>query len=359
MNFVEEINKICKCEVKHQYIEYNQYQIKSTNFTLTESDIETYNNILKLIYACNFNLIIRTASGAISNANQAKYHNSFAYDIRVSTSRISTTVLVGPNTYNFVIGKPKKYRVIEPLHAWNTFVDICKDYGVYIDNYRITPEQGKELAKDIPAPYISMKYKMSKDDKPLENVHHIDIHSSYPSGLIDLYPEFRKPIEYIYNKRKDDNEVYKAILNYTISGCTMSKYYPWYRKWTHIAKYVREYNNKKIEYLSWLLEINGREVIGYNTDGIWYRGEVFHSLIDDEGPNIGQWSNDHINCLFRSKSTGAYEFIENGEYNAVIRGLLDLDQIEPDRKKWKWGDIYSSEIKEYEFNETTGLIEKI
>lgn len=81
-------------------------------------------------------------------------------------------------------------------------------------------------------------------------------------------------------------------------------------------------------------------VISYNTDGIWYQGAVYHG--DGEGDDLGQWHNDHVNCRFRAKSAGSYEFIENGSYFPVVRGKTRLDDLIP-RDKWQWGDIYQNE----------------
>ena len=92
---------------------------------------------------------------------------------------------------------------------------------------------------------------------------------------------------------------------------------------------------------------SGRIVISYNTDGVWYDGEIYHG--EGEGPNLGQWSNDHVNCMFRAKSAGAYEFIEDGKYYPVVRGQTTLDAIKP-RSSWEWGDIYKSTSLQYYYN---------
>ena len=85
---------------------------------------------------------------------------------------------------------------------------------------------------------------------------------------------------------------------------------------------------------------NGRHLILTNVDGIWYTGDIYHG--DGEGDKLGQWSNDHMNCTCRAKSAGAYEYIENGEYHAVVRGSTNLDKIKP-RDQWVWGDIYNED----------------
>ena len=68
------------------------------------------------------------------------------------------------------------------------------------------------------------------------------------------------------------------------------------------------------------LKDSGRMVLAYNTDGIWYCGEIYHG--EGEGNGLGQWSNDHTNCTIRFKSAGSYEYIENGKYRISGRNKL-------------------------------------
>ena len=92
-----------------------------------------------------------------------------------------------------------------------------------------------------------------------------------------------------------------------------------------------------------------------NVDGIWYQGEIYHD--EDEGPNIGQWANDHINCKWRAKSSGSYEFIEDGKYYPVVQGCTGYDCVKP-RTEWEWGDIYKTGKQlVYYFKDGVGLIE--
>ena len=360
--FEQKLNNIIDLEVKVQNNSYNQYQIQPTYLTLSPEGVDKWNRVVDLIHTYKFNTIIRTKSGAIANNLKASLVNCYAYDIRKSTSRISLTIIWSEHTYNIVIGRPIDTRPIAPIKAWNIFLEICKKHGIDFNDYKISKEEGKAITdemKDNTKPFIDMKYEMKLEDKFLDNVHHLDLRSSYPSGLIKMYPEFRPVIEEIYNNRKTDKEnsdYYKAILNYVISGCTMSKYRPWYRQWAHIAKFVREFNNERIKKLDWLLFISGREVIGHNTDGIWYRGEIYHG--PDEGEDLLQWHNDHVNCLFRSKSAGAYEYIEDDQFNVVMRGFTTLDMTKP-RNKWEPGDIFKTGIKEYIYDEESEKLNEV
>ena len=98
-------------------------------------------------------------------------------------------------------------------------------------------------------------------------------------------------------------------------------------------------NNNKIRKLSEDLIKSGRTILLYNTDGIWYTGDIYHG--ENEGPDLGQWRNDHTDCILRIKSAGAYEFIEDKVYHPVVRGYTNLDKLK-DRSQWEWGDIFNA-----------------
>ena len=104
-----------------------------------------------------------------------------------------------------------------------------------------------------------------------------------------------------------------------------------------------------IEELAQKLTDSGRMPLLWNVDGLWYLGDEYHG--DGEGSELGQWENDHVNCRFRAKTRGAYEYIENGVYTPVIRGVPnDI------KKNWSWGDIFEKhETWQYGFDEAKGV----
>ena len=121
--------------------------------------------------------------------------------------------------------------------------------------------------------------------------------------------------------------------------------------WSPLSKDAIEDNNIRLLNVATKVNESGRKVLLFNTDGFWYQGEIFHD--EGEGEDIGQWHNDHINCRFRAKSDGAYEFIEDGDYYPVIRGI-------PNESKgdWEWGDIYTekAETIDYLYFEGKGIV---
>ena len=106
-----------------------------------------------------------------------------------------------------------------------------------------------------------------------------------------------------------------------------------------------DYNNKRLEELTQALLENGFMILSYNTDGIWYthpEGKVYHD--SEEGKELGQWKNDHINCKFQAQSCAAYHFIENDKCTTVLSGMTRLDRVKP-REEWAWDDLYSKDTK--------------
>lgn len=330
---------------------YNQYSATPKEYKFDKESIDEFNKIYQFLLESDLNTITRTPSGGIK---KGFLRNNYAWDIKRSSIGARITVIMGGYVYVFKIGafSTKKDAGVYPSAAFKIFKAECEDNGIDLDTYKIP--NGKEVKDTIEAPLILMLNHMSQNDKPLNNVHHIDFHNSYPAGLANTHPEFRPVIEKFYNLRKTDPK-YKAVLNYTIGWMqSYNEEKKRYAEWAQLSKDAITDNNNRIMELNMRLITSGRTILGFNTDGIWYQGDIYHG--EGEGDKLGEWSNDHINCLFRSKSNGAYEFIENGQYNAVVRGNTSFDAIEPDRSKWTWGDIYKSNVLTYTFDEKIGVV---
>lgn len=252
--------------------------------------------------------------------------------------------------FNHKVFMDEKKNGIYGPQALLEFRRICRKYGIDLDKYKI--DNGPEIKKEVPKYMIDVKPQFV--GLILENCHHIDFHSSFPAGLANTHPEFLLPLTEIYNKRKED-ELMKAVLNLSIGmfhslGMTNAA-------WAHLAKDAIADNNKRLADITQRLEESGRVPILWNTDGVWYIGDVYHG--EGEGSKLGEWENDHTNCRLRIKSKGAYEFIESGKYYPVIRGLTNWDKVK-DRKEWEWGDIFREEANEiaYDWDDDYGLVYK-
>lgn len=237
--------------------------------------------------------------------------------------------------------KDSQEKLITGTKAYARFKAIClQNFNIDLNDYSIP--NGEEVNESIKKVPIKLG-RGAMIDVTYPNVHHADFHSSFPAGLGNSFPEFKPVVEFLYNNRKEVPE-YKHILNLSI-GYMHSRLCNF--KLAHLAKAAIEDNNNRVEMLAEELEANGRMPLLYNTDGIWYNGDVFEN--EDTGSNLGQWTNDHVNCKFRMKSEGAYEFIENDTYYPVMRGISPLDKVKP-RTEWSWGDIYRGDVLTFSFS---------
>lgn len=340
---LEEMLKDYKCSPAT--LKPNYCNIPCTVLTPNEENCNIFNNLLRELKSLKLAILTRTKSNGIhygANFRIPSYHYS------MSTSGSELIILLASGYYRIqfrpALDQNNNETVMSGRKAFNKFKDICKDkYGINLEDYAV--ENGKEVKQQIEKPMIKME-RQSYIGLTLENCHHIDFHNSYPAGLVNTHPEFKDVITMLYNKRKVD-KVYKAVLNYTI-GFMQSQWVGY--KYAALSRDAINDNNRRIRELAERLKASGRMVIAYNTDGIWYRGEVYHD--ENEGSTLGTWANDHTNCKLRFKSAGSYEFIENDEYYPVVRGYTKLDRIKP-RAEWSWGDIYSNEagVIQYVFDD--------
>lgn len=326
----------------------NQYHTDPLVMSINRAGVDKFNRVYRILYDSKLNKIERTPRGAIAICR----NNNYAYDVLSNRCGCRLTVVLNGYIFVWRIGR-ERFNASGTMgwQAWRVFVPLCEKHNIKLDELSI--DNGREVKETIEPPLI----RMLKCHTVLENVHHIDFHSSYASGLALTHPEFRPVIEELYAERKKKasyKDVLVCVIGYmqSVGRCSA--------RWAHLAKDAIDNNNTRIRALTLQLQVSGREIIGYNTDGIWYQGPVFHDLRGGgEGPGIGQWSNDHVNTTFRAKSDGAYEFIENGVYHPVVRGFTNLDVVK-DRKYWQWGDIYNHEasIMKWIYKEGVGLVEK-
>ena len=304
-----------------------QLKMNTDNMKLFNSELEKCKK---------YNTIIRTPSGYISKKTRMP-----AYDVRNTTSCVELTILdiTGMYRIQFRNSGEKEIQALSGHVCFIKFKEICKKYNIDLDDYKI--DNGKEVKEEIEK-YIIKLEKSTFANKTF-TAHHLDFHSSFPSGLVATHPEFKPVIEELYNKRKIKPE-YKLILNSTIGY--MQSLQCCKAKWANLSKDAINDNNRRINEIAQKLKDSGRVVLAFNTDGIWYCGDVYHD--ENEGTTIGTWANDHINCKIRFKSAGSYEFIENGVYNAVVRGHTLLDEVKP-RSEWSWGDIYNLQAEPIKF----------
>ena len=293
-----------------------------------------------------------TRSGGISKKSKSEV--SYMYLLRSNrTSLVEIIVRDDRGTtrvmyLNTLKGKEVMFKknkkgdsvVLSGKRALNILIDELKKDNIDLYDYQISKEEGQAIHnKDkIMNPRLIKVLDDNDIDKELENCHHLDLNSAYPSGLVENYPEFKPTITRLYDKRKDIPE-YKQVLNLSI-GMMESKISGF--KWNHLAYKSHEWTNNKIYRMMSLIERRGGRPILLNTDGIWY--QLDKPLDIESSVELGGWKHDHKQCKLRVKSSGSYEFIENSVYTPVQRGRTLLDKSKP-RELWQWGDIYQEEAK--------------
>ena len=314
--------------------------IPVTTFDITEEGAKGFNKIFFWLKRQKLHKLERTPSGSIKNGPHVKRP---AWDIKSNHYCVELTVIMEGKAWRIQF-RTKLPKGMSGKKAFTVFKRLLLKDGVDLDQMAI--ENGAEVKKNIEHYLVKAHHKFFID-KTYKNAHHIDFHSSFAGGLANTHPEFRKTLETIYENREKD-EINKNILNFSIGymqsiqGCQA--------KWAHLSKDAIADNNKRVLNLVEKLENSGRTVLLLNTDGIWYNGPLYHG--DGEGSGLGQWENDHKNCQFRMASAGAYEFIEEGTYHPVIRGIPNDTKTE-----WEWGDIYKEKAipSIFSFTEEEGV----
>lgn len=354
--------------MEFKYKEYsrkiNYLRLPVNLYGFNKEGVTSFNEVvayLKKEYK-NWNTIKRTPSGGIST----KYHAQKlpAWDFIVKKAYIELTIITADICARFQVSThqsdtEKVGKKIGGGQAYRIFVSFCKQHNIDISKFAI--DNGLEIKQQIGKPMIKcMNNKFLH--RTWNNVHHIDLNSSYMSGIANAYPELKPAISDIYNKRKDPahNAEYKAVLN-----CSYGYFQSEYCRvsghkfaLSHLSLAARLYNDNYINDLIDKLDDGTRIILMINTDGIWYTGREYHD--NNEGTGLGQWKHDHMYCTFRMKSDGAYEFIENNKYTPVVRGSTRLDEV-MDREDWTWGDIYRYEvahINKYYFDRETLTIKE-
>lgn len=347
-NISKDKNKIIKVP--------NFLKIPVNNLEVTDSGARRFNEIYQYLLSCNLKDIVRTPSGGIK---KDILNCRSVWDIKSTYTMIEITIGLYGRWFRIQFRTVKKsksnddQKIVYGRQAFLEFKSRCIKDNINLDDYKLDEQEALEF-------YDSHKnemtyYKNIVDNKcvnkTINNVHHIDLCSGFQSGLVRAYPEFKNVCQELYDNRKTDSRI-KSIQTNSI-GYMWSPFIK--RKYIKLSYGAISENNRLLFDLSKRLTISGRRVLLYNTDGIWYQGEIFHDI--DECHNLGGWRNDHTNCTLRVRSAVSYEFIEDGKYTAIQSGLTQLDRIKP-RSQWTWGDIYKTgDIIEYKFMRDRGIVD--
>ena len=308
----------------------NLLKMENNNLKMNGENAKLFNTLVKYCEENNYHTIKWTKSGGIAKGKKAFIPPAYGIK-KVGKTNVVLVFTFEGKFYRFTFGIARaEQKDISGYASFKAFKKTCEKYDININDYSI--DNGEQYKENFPNPYRKL-YNERFSDKIFTNVHHIDLNSSFMSGLANAYPEFKPVVEELYSKRKDD-EIYKAILTHTY-GYLQSEVYNY--KGILLSKAMVDYNNAYLDSLTYKLRNSGRIVLAYNSDGIWYKGDIYHD--ENEGKNIGQYKNDHTNCTIRFRSPNAYEYLEDGKYHVALSGICKLDKIAP-RSEWTWGDIY-------------------
>lgn len=245
-------------------------------------------------------------------------------------------------------GKGEKATTEYGTQSWREFTKDCKKEGIDLEEIAVPAGREAERVKsEVPKPSIKVIGGAYKG-MTIDNVNHVDIHSAHCYFIEQEFPQLKPVIDKYYALRKDP-EVGKKMKQRLVNLSGYSESQGVKFRFSKMAKAAKIGTNKKVDEILAELQANGRFPLLVNTDGVWYRGDVYN--FKDEGDGIGQLHTDHRNCKFRFKSAGVYEYEDEEGYHVAMRGRTSLDILKPNRKDWTWGDIYKSGgVVKFEFD---------
>lgn len=291
-----------------------------------------------------------------------RYKGHFRYMVTHINQSHELVMVVSSGCYRFIV-QPSKLKT-NTVSGRKSVIELFKVMDEHnIDFSKYSCENGQKVKLEIEKPLIQEEHKCYLN-KVFNHMYHLDLNSSYASRIVEAYPELRQVYEELYHKRKDNDGKYKHVLTNSI-GCFQSPYCPdWScrRKskpysFANLSKIAINGTRKKILDIKNKLINKGMLPILTNTDGIWYYSSKGPYHDKEEGTNLCQWKNDHIDCKFLMVSRGAYQYIENGVCKTILRGSTNLDKVK-ERDDWEFGDIVNAtKILNYEFDEEKGVVQ--
>lgn len=352
IDYRDKIYEICKNIYEGQqfeFLKYDQYVKHPKIFNHIIADKDIINNLYKLLNESDLYTIERTQSGAIATHNI--HHAGGSWDVREYKAKnnqlkgVVITVIIKGFVFVFKCGRfGVNNSDLNGYKAYSHFKKTCKKYNIDLDTYKI--DNGYEVKQEIEKPYIEMFELYHK----IDNVNHLDLNSAWPAGVCEDYPEFTP----VFKELRSQNKLYGDIaLGFCQSEhCNYSL--------SNLAKSGINNCNKNIVNLMGDLIEQDFEIIGLNTDGIWYKDTTDKNRLytdDNEGTELGQWKTDHKHCEFLAYSNGQYWFRENGKFYPKARGYYLYEQKKP-REEWDETDFDKAmaTLVNIEWNNKEGFI---
>ena len=177
----------------------NILKMANNNLKMNSDNAKLFNTLVQYCEENNYHTIKWTKSGGIAKGK--KVFMPPAYGIKMIGKTTVVLVICTSKFYRFTFGIARaEQKDISGTASFGAFKRTCEKYDINIDDYAI--DNGKEYKENFPIPYRKL-YNERFADKVLDNVHHIDLNSSFMSGLAMSYPQFKPVVEELYEKRKE------------------------------------------------------------------------------------------------------------------------------------------------------------
>lgn len=333
MDLYSKIYEACKKYSNGQefgFLKYNQCIKNPVIWNHLIDNVEGFNQLYRLLYNSNLAKIERTPSGGIKkyNINHAigAWDCEEKYNKKGILKGVFLTVIIKNTVFVFKVGNFRsKDGELSGYKTFAEFSKICKNENIDLESYAIN--NGEEIKKQIESPIIRNYYLHEE----ISHVNHIDLNQAWPSSLCEVYPEFKPVI----HKLRAKGKLYSDIA----MGFMQSEYIGY--RYAHLAKIGINGCNKKIRELRAKLLEQGFDVIGVNTDGIYYKDNTNQNRLyhdDNEGIELGQWKHDYVDFTFYAHSDGQYYLEKDGKYKIKARGFYSYERNKP-REQWDRTDF--------------------
>ena len=316
-------------------------------------------NKLYFFAKSHFREVKPTKSLAMPNGRE-KGH--FRYMVTHNNQSHELVIVCASGCYRFII-QPSKLKG-NTVSGRKSVLELYKIMDKYnIDFGKYACNNGLNVKKTILKP-LQQEVRPSFINKIFNHMYHLDFNSSFASRIVEAHPELKEVYTELYHNRKNDNDFFKHVLTNSI-GCFQSTYCPdWYcrRKskpymFANLSKIAVNGTRDKVLEKMRKIKAKGMIPVLTNVDGIWYYSDKGPYHDNEEGTELCQWKNDHLDCKFLMTSRGSYQYVENGVCKTVLRGTTNLDKVKK-REDWAFGDIRRLNGQAfYEFDEEKGIIE--
>lgn len=333
----------------------NKFKMPFNNLQLTQSAVSLMNMIYRSFSGCrHFSKKEFTPSGGLSICGVELFgayywcrNNVKGFEDLKTIVSFEIYIYVGGRLYAFVCGQPRAELTHTGGVAVRKLLKCAKEVNFDLTKFREDNiDKAMDIKKSIQKPLISCLYPIL----PLEyggvnGVCHLDLNESYRGSLESKYPEFKVLFAEV-DKEFPDHKENKDIINMSI-GMFQSKYMGF--AYSSLSKTAIDGTRQRILDISKDLLRRGYLILGYNTDGIWYKASdssipsVYHGK--GEGSKAGQFKTDYTDCFFIPMTQGGNWVVTKGKkkgkegFFKALRGNFEYARTKEYEDWDSWDDI--------------------